>query len=224
MQTRRLPLFPLQLVLFPEESRALHIFEPRYRQLLSDCRAGDARFGIVPVFPGDRPVPDVETVGCLARIVRVAPHPDGRADIVVVGERRFRIVGYPQNDRPYLVALTSPFDDVPDEPSPLEVVSAEVRDLFVTYIEAAAGLTEQRPSTMIPEDPMELSFAAAATISVDLRTKVQLLNLRSTVERLRMLLHLLELGIEAARAQAKVQARAKRNGKRPALKHRSSDL
>jgi Lon protease-like protein len=217
MSTRTLPLFPLPLVLFPGETRGLHIFEPRYRQLLADCRSTDGRFGIVPVQPDDLPAPSPGTVGCVARIDQVDPHPDGRADILVSGETRFTIDAYPDTDRLYLVGTVTLFEDTPgaDEVS-LDAAAADVQRRLATYLKAVSRLTEQMSPTTVPQDAAALSFAAAALIGVDVGTKIHLLHLRSTVERLTVLSRLLDGGTEATLKQIKLKDRAKRNGKRPA--------
>src|SRR5438105_3910329 len=90
---RELPIFPLPIVLFPGAPQPLHIFEPRYRQLLQDCLAGDRRFGIAYVAPDPAPdadpVPNPGDVGCVALIQSNQPLPDGRSNVLTVGERRF---------------------------------------------------------------------------------------------------------------------------------------
>ena len=67
---RELPIFPLPLVLFPGASQPLHIFEPRYRQLLTDCLEGDRRFGIAYAAPDQQsdPAPAPGDVGCVAGV------------------------------------------------------------------------------------------------------------------------------------------------------------
>ena len=99
MQTRTLPQFPLPIVLFPGTSQALHIFEPRYRQLLADCQAGDGQFGIPPVTDGSGSTPAIGSVGCVAIIRSVVPLPDGRSNIVVTGDTRYTIADYVDADR-----------------------------------------------------------------------------------------------------------------------------
>jgi Lon protease-like protein len=91
-----LPLFPLSnVVLFPGLSTPLHLFEPRYRQLARDVLAGDRSIGMVVVRPefademaGD---PPVYPIGCWGRVTESQKLPDGRINIVLQGERRFRI-------------------------------------------------------------------------------------------------------------------------------------
>ena len=91
---RELPIFPLPLVLFPGGSQPLHIFEPRYRQMLADCLAGDRRFGIAyvaaPAANIIDTVPSPGDVGCVAVILSSQQLPDGRANIITKGEMRFR--------------------------------------------------------------------------------------------------------------------------------------
>src|ERR1041385_8074805 len=87
----RLPLFPLKIVLFPGALRPLHIFEPRYRRLLTDVWAGDHRFGLLP--PGEHGgLPAPGTIGCVALVRAVPPLGDGRSNIVVSGVCRFAFV------------------------------------------------------------------------------------------------------------------------------------
>src|SRR5437667_180860 len=90
---RELPIFPLPLVLFPGAPQPLHIFEPRYRQLLADCLAADRRFGVTyvapPRAPDDDPAPRPGDLGCVALIRSTQELPDGRSNVLTVGERRF---------------------------------------------------------------------------------------------------------------------------------------
>lgn len=100
----RLPLFPLEVVLFPGTPLPLHIFEPRYRTMLADCLAADERFGLLPPARDGSP-PLSGTVGCIARIRASHELPDGRSNIVVVGERRFLLRQALTADSPYLIGL-----------------------------------------------------------------------------------------------------------------------
>ena len=95
----RLPLFPLDVVLFPGELLPLHIFEPRYRRMLADCLEGDQQFGLTAAS-----APGPGSIGCVARIRAAEPLADGRSNIVVVGGRRFGVRALLAEDTPYLVA------------------------------------------------------------------------------------------------------------------------
>src|SRR5439155_508007 len=109
----------------------LHIFEPRYRQLLQDCLAGDRRFGIAYVAPdptpGADPVPSPGDVGCVALIRSNQPLPDGRSNILTVGERRFVLRSWISSTHPYRVAEIEEFDDDPTDASEVTNLAADVR-------------------------------------------------------------------------------------------------
>src|SRR2546428_13724625 len=114
---RELPIFPLPIALSPGAPQPLHIFEPRSRELLADCLAADRRFGIayVPAEypPGSEPLPRAGDVGCVALIQNTQGLPDGRSNILTVGERRFVLVDWVGSDRPYRLAHVGGFDDWP---------------------------------------------------------------------------------------------------------------
>jgi Lon protease-like protein len=217
MPTLTLPIFPLTLVLFPGAPQLLHIFEPRYRQLLADCQAGDHRFGVSlvqRVGDGD-PVPAVGTVGCSARIHTVWPQPDGRSNLLVFGEHRYVLRGYEDTNRQYRVGLVEPFDDEPSAGTErVQQLATTVSDQFTRFTSALQSLgdvPEQQIS--IPDDPIALSFYVAAALDLDLDLKQSLLELRSTRTRLeRLSKHLQRLHAQTARRVA-VHRRAKRNGR-----------
>src|SRR2546426_1423516 len=105
---RELPIFPLPIVLFPGAPQPLHIFEPRYRQLLADCLATDRRFGVAYV-PAERDaggesLPRPGDVGGVALIRNTQGLPDGRSNILTVGERRVGLVDWGSSGRPHPVA------------------------------------------------------------------------------------------------------------------------
>src|SRR2546428_6852425 len=114
---RELPIFPLPIVLFPGAPQPLHIFEPRYRELLADCLAADRRFGIayVPAEypPGSEPLPRAGDVGCVALIQNTQGLPDGRSNILTGGERRFVLVDWVGSGRPYRLAHLGEFGAEP---------------------------------------------------------------------------------------------------------------
>jgi Lon protease-like protein len=103
-----LPLFPLpNLVFFPRTRLPLHVFEPRYRQMVSDAVATDQRFGIVLLRPGWEAdyfgAPPIYACGTLGQIEQAVPLDDGRFNILVRGEVRFRVVGEVSRE-PYRLA------------------------------------------------------------------------------------------------------------------------
>ena len=110
----RLPVFPLGVVLFPGTPLPLHLFEPRYRQLLADIEQGDRRFAILTAIPGvgERDLP-AGRVGCVAQLTDVDRLPDGRANIIVVGGPRFALQRFVADPAPYHVADVTWVTDTP---------------------------------------------------------------------------------------------------------------
>src|SRR5215207_10963538 len=142
----RLPIFPLQAVLFPGTPLPLHIFEPRYKRMLADCLAADRRFGITPVTK-EGLLPEVGAVGCIAEVRVNHELPAGRSNIVVLGGSRFVLSQLLEESLPYVVALVQTFDDDPATDPPAEDTSA-LRRLFLEYF---AGLRQL--NDIEPEEP-----------------------------------------------------------------------
>jgi Lon protease-like protein len=208
----RLPIFPLSVVLFPGTPLPLHIFEPRYRQMLADCLAGDRRFGITPTGKDDR-MPDPGTVGCIAEIRVNQELPDGRSNIIVFGGDRFVLTGPVADGAPYHVAMVQTFEDeVGTEPQ--DDSAARLRELFTGYYALLRQLNDVEPEDpTLPDDPLGLSFHIAAAIDCDPGVKQRLLVERSTsrrVQALLMLIPILTAGVESA---LRVHRRAHTNGR-----------
>src|SRR5215213_2398818 len=108
-----LPLFPLPVVLLPNELLPLHIFEPRYQQMLNDVQLTNQTFG-VSFFSAEEAIiekPEIGSLGCAAEVRNVRMLEDGRANIVTVGLIRYRLDGYVETGEPYLVGEISFFED-----------------------------------------------------------------------------------------------------------------
>src|SRR2546427_1241363 len=166
---RELPFFPLPIVLSPGAPQPLHVFEPRYRQLLADCLAADRRFGIAYV-PAERdagvePLPRPGDVGCVAVIRNTQGLPDGRSNVLTVGERRFVLIDWVSSEGPYRFAQGEEFDDEPVEPSETVTLAADVRE-GVARLAGALGVLGGREEEAIelPTDPQLLSFQGAAAL------------------------------------------------------------
>jgi Lon protease-like protein len=215
---RDLPIFPLPIVLFPGTPQPLHIFEPRYQQLLADCRAGDRRFGIAYVTAAGTAdadqVPDPGAVGCVALIRSVEPLPEGRSNVLTVGERRFRLRRWVESNRPYRVAEVEEFDDEPVDPAEVATLAGDVREGFARLTRALGVLTEREDEELeLAPDPQLLSFQVAAALELDAEAKRVLQTMRSTTLRLRQLAAVLTpLAVDAER-RAAVRQRAKGNGR-----------
>lgn len=215
--SRDLPIFPLPLVLFPGATQPLHIFEPRYRRLLTDCLEGDHCFGIAYAMApreGADPVPQPGDVGCIARILDTTALPDGRSDILTTGEQRFVLLEWLGTDRPYRVARVEEFGDDPADPDEAEGLATDVRRDFLRVVQALNMLTDrERDPLELPTDPEALSFRVAAALELEPPAKVVLLGIRSTTVRLRRLAALLQPLANDAERRAAVRHRAKGNGK-----------
>ncbi len=217
MRTRTLPIFPLPLVLFPGAPQPLHIFEPRYRQMLGDCQEGDGCFGIsyVTQTPYTDPSPSPGAVGCRARVLSVERLPQGHYNILTVGEERFLLRDYVESDRLYRVATVEPYNDHLGASDEVDELAAEMRAAFEVFTQTVAELT-QMPAERVEllEDPTQLSFQVAAALDIEAREKQGLLELRSPGDRLRRLTTTLARLNRQAQTRAAQQRRTKGNGKR----------
>jgi Lon protease-like protein len=214
-----LPLFPLPLVLYPGAPLPLHIFEPRYRQLLTDCMSGDSRFGIVfrPEGIGDS---DLEPgrVGCVAEVDGAHTLPDGRSNIVVHGVRRFSLQRFVASPAPYYVGEVAEYEDLPEDEAALAPIATRVRALFGRIGRAARTLADDHdPLPTLPDDADSLSFGIAALIDIDAPQRQELLVSRLASERLKNIERLLGGAVDSLEARARVHGRAKSNGRGPYL-------
>lgn len=207
----RLPVFPLSVVLFPGTPLPLHIFEPRYRQMLSDCLASDRRFGITPAVAGGE-APEPGMVGCTAEVRVNQELPDGRSNIVVLGGDRFVVADLLDGPLPYHVATVQTFDDDPGTAPPDER-TAQLRELFARYAALVRELSDVEPQEPdLPEEPWGLSFHVAAGIDVEAAIKQRLLVERSTTRRVEALLVVLPTLSTAVERALQVHRRAHSNG------------
>lgn len=209
--TRRLPLFPLDLVLFPGARVPLHIFEPRYRQMLVDCAATDECFGLCDPGPHGIPVPG--TTGTIAEITFKQGQPDGRANIVVDGRARFTVAGLLDEGTPYYLGAVEPFDDDPGtDPDPAEATELGLR--YAQYRDLVRRLTDQAPDDgPLAEEARALTFQVSAGLDTDVGIKRQLHALRSTRDRAAVLLEILPVLTAPIADAVKVRERAGTNGK-----------
>ena len=199
-----LGLFPLRLVLVPGERVPLHIFEPRYRELIGECLEQDEEFGILLAEESG-----VRSVGTRAAVVEVLERlEDGRLNIVVEGRERFRLVEL-TSGRSFHTGSVEPLDDEDDAAAPPEAAARALR--LLEQVAEAAGVDVELPSGGTPR----LSFAIAARVELEAADKQALLELRSERERIDRLAQLLEAAAERARREREAATRAKTNGHLP---------
>ena len=213
---RELPLFPLPVVLFPGVPLPLHIFEPRYQRMLADVRAGDQLFGLsyFDAAEADADVPPVGHVGCVAEVTEVQPLPDDRANILTVGLIRYRMEAYVDRGDPYLVGRVEFFEDDKEDSSFLAQRAEEVSKLFMRIARAVRIINDERAALpeLPPTEPERLSFLVAAAMELETEVKVELLELRSTSERLKRLRDLLARAVPGYEERARIHDIAKGNG------------
>lgn len=211
-----LPLFPLSVVLFPGVPLPLHIFEPRYRKMLEDIRAGNSLFGLsyFDASVADQEVPTVGSIGCVAKVTDAQTFSDGRSNILTVGVIRYRIEKYVERGDPYLVARVNYFEDDEDNSKAIQESSREVAEIFTRIARAVRTINDERANlpNIADTDPQRLSFLVAAAMEVDSEVKQELLELRSTAERLRRLRDVLARAVSGYEERARVHELAKGNG------------
>jgi Lon protease-like protein len=208
----RLPLFPLSVVLFPGTPLPLHIFEPRYHQMLADCLASDRRFGITPM-AAQQGAPEAGTVGCTAEVRVNQELPDGRSNIVVLGGDRFVVADLLDEPVPYHVAMVQTFDDDPGT-LPDEGRAARLREEFTRYAVLVRELSDADPEKPdLPDEALPLSFHVAAGIEVEAPIKQRLLAERSTARRVEALLVVLPALSSAVERALVIHRRAHTNGR-----------
>ena len=179
-ELKRVPMFPLGLVLLPRMPLPLHIFEDRYKQMTERCIENDETFGVL-LHTGST----VQTVGCLATIDSVInTYDDGRMDILAVGTERFSVVTM-YEERPVLEADIEIFHDNPLDPSSAAEIERLAHDAIGDLQEFAATAGYTIDDQLVQElDTEELSFLLATTDVFSTEEKQQLLEMRSTPDRM----------------------------------------
>jgi ATP-dependent Lon protease len=213
---RELPLFPLPVVLFPGMPMPLHIFEPRYRQMLTDISAGDKLFALsyFDASASEKDIPPTGHIGCVAEITETQGLPDGRSNVLAVGVIRYEIEGYLDRNEPYLVVRVNFFEDEEDTSQTLRTSAREVAALFMRVANAIRVINDERGNLpdITDTEPQKLSFLVAAAIELEPETKQELLELRSTEERLHRLRDFLARVVKNYEERARLHSIAKGNG------------
>jgi Lon protease-like protein len=195
-----IPLFPLDVVLFPGTPLPLHIFEPRYKEMIGECLAQQSIFGVVRAVEQG-----LAEVGCTAEIVTVVKeYEDGRLDLVTEGRKRFELVRVDQ-ERSFLRAEVVMIEDEPGAATKEETARAVQ---LHSELLALAGARQDLSAA----DPSMLSFYLAGSLPLDLDFKQKLLALRSEPERLSLLITYLESIIPKVHRAARAREKAGGNG------------
>lgn len=213
---KHLPLFPLPLVLLPNELLPLHIFEPRYQQLLKDVALDRKMFG-VSYFESQEPFsekPLTGSIGCVAEVREVQAMPDGRSNVLTIGVIRYNLIDYVETGEPYLVGDVEFFEDDAEDEQFLQPLADEVFVLFRRIAKAAHKLSGERGAFPdIPQAaPEQLSFLVTAAFNLESALKYQLLETRSTSQRLERLREILMQTVDKMEESAEINKIARTNG------------
>jgi ATP-dependent Lon protease len=197
-----LGLFPLGIVLLPTERVPLHIFEPRYRELIGECLELESEFGLV--FADEN---GVRELGTRARVDEVLEEfDDGRMNIVVEGGERFRVEKLTRG-RSFMTAEVAPVDDDWEEPAAEAVARA------ASSFRALAAAAEAEAGEL-DEDAAQLSFRLAAQVELAPESKQELLEMQSEQRRLEFVAELLDGVRQVLIATRELGERSKKNGSR----------
>jgi len=195
-----LPLFPLDVVLLPGTPLPLHIFEPRYKEMIAECRVNNAPFGVIRALDEG-----IAEVGCTAEIVTVTKeYPDGRLDLVAEGRKRFEVFELNQ-DRSFLPAEILLVADESGPATPEDKTRAiQVHREILSLGGAVQDLSAA--------DQSALSFYLAGSLPLDLDFKQTLLAMRSESQRIHAVAEYLESILPNLRRAARAREKAGGNG------------
>ena len=203
-----IPLFPLALVVFPGQDLPLHIFEPRYKTMLADCRVAAAGEESLPfgISLGQDTTVHSE-VGCSVIVEKILNrYEDGRLDIIAVGQERYRVVETYQ-ERPYLTAAVEFFAD--EE----ELVDAGLLEQVQVLYGEMLDLIEDEAGTQLDKSVPQESFQLGLTAGLPLEMKQQLLEMTSENQRLQTLGEHFEKLIPVLRERQEEKRRVQSNGR-----------
>ena len=172
-----LPLFPLHTVLFPGMPLALHVFEPRYLQMVGECMRTRQPFGVVLIREGQEvgdPTAEPFPVGCTAEIAQLQPLEDGRLQLLVIGRDRFRILSL-HRDQPYLTGTVERFP-LEEKAGANRVTVEALRPWVEQYLELLSEAGEMEfDASRLPSEPEEMAYLAATVLQVPALEKQALL-------------------------------------------------
>lgn len=199
---KKIPIFPLQLVLYPGEKLPLHIFEPRYKEMLTWCLDTGKSFGIVSFLKNQ-----ISRIGCVAKIEKVEKkYDDGRADIICTGTDRFRITKF-DSAKSFLQGDIEAFTDMRDDDDEKKLKMEQLVPLFRELMQMAS----QETLTGAIEVP-DQSYGFAHLVGFDLPQKQKLLEMRSEQERLQYIHRHIRKVLPQIKAFEEVRRKIRSNG------------
>ena len=191
---KRIRMFPLNTVLFPGAKLQLHVFEPRYKQMIAECLDEGEAFGVCLIREGNEagdPDVDPHEIGTTAEIASVMPLPFGRYYVSAVGKKRFRI-GAIVSREPYLLCDVEYIDDDATSGSDeIETLVDRLRRSFDEYVHLLAACSGHDFTLELPEELVEASYVIGNALQVADLIKQRLLETTDTEQRLRVELEFL---------------------------------
>jgi len=196
-----LPLFPLDLVLLPRVPLPLHVFEPRYKEMIAECLEHNRHFGIVRSHDES-----LATIGCTAEIVNVLKkYPDGRMNILTEGKRRFEVLQINQ-ERTFLQGDVFYLEDEM-EPAPAGEIESALR-LHGDIMRLAGA----QPEAIEKTDAVQLAYRLAGSLPFDPDFQQALLEMNSEAVRIRAIIVFFERILPALQRNARAKRKAGGNG------------
>jgi Lon protease-like protein len=196
-----IPLFPLDLVLLPGVPLPLHIFEPRYKEMVKECLEEKKHFGLVRMHEDN-----MATIGCTAEIIQVLKaYPDGRSDILAEGKRRFEVLETNQ-ERPFLQANVFFLEDDPEGAAKADIESA--LRLHDEIMQLAGAETESHKEI----DTTQLAYRLAGSLPFDPDFQQALLEMNSEGERMQAIISFFERILPVLQRSARAKRKAGGNG------------
>jgi Lon protease-like protein len=196
-----LPLFPLDAVLLPGAPLPLHVFEPRYKEMIGECLERKQPFGVLRAKDGE-----VAEIGCTAEILNVVKkYDDGRMDIITQGRQRFEVM-HVNPERSFLQAEVFYLRDVPGAGTQEEISRA--LELHGEIMKLAGS----EPESTSDVNELELSYHLAGSLPLDLDFKQTLLGMKSEPERLQAVITFFENILPNVRRTLLVRRKAGGNG------------
>lgn len=176
----RIGLFPLGIVIFPEASLPLHIFEERYKSLINDCIEDNIEFGINLVNKES-----LNEIGCTANIHKIIKkYPDGKYDIIITGMKRYRLINFSEGEKPYFLGEIEYYYDKEDD---IDIdLLFDCSDLFNKIVSNISTVVIEKidPDKLTTKMP---SFLLAQKSGMTIRQRQKLLEMQSENERLKMI-------------------------------------
>jgi Lon protease-like protein len=209
-------IFPLATVLFPGAILPLHIFEERYKEMMRYAIENGGIFGLS--YRGDAAIgretpPEIDSVGCIAKINAVVPLEDGRMNVISTGLLRYRVVGL-KRSTPFIVARVEALTDDLEPGADLNRIFDDMAATCRQFLEAAQALDEASApiNQDLPDDAEAFSLLVCSALPIDNDAKQALLEVTSTRVRLARMRQYVTAALSEYSDRIIIQQRAKGNG------------